>query len=149
MEVKLCECGCGNPAPISPRSWKGGGYVRGQPRRFIVGHSTRGTIRSQETRDKMGKAKTGELNPMWKGEAIVCKHSGRQRAERMYSSLGMCQECGERPAIDRHHKDGNTTNNDPANVLFVCRSCHMKLDGRMKNLKQFKGLGEVTCTMME
>ena len=36
--VKLCECGCGKPAPISPDNDKARGYVKGQPRRFIKGH---------------------------------------------------------------------------------------------------------------
>jgi hypothetical protein len=35
----LCECGCGNPAPISTSTEKRHGYVKGQPRRFIVGHN--------------------------------------------------------------------------------------------------------------
>lgn len=35
----LCQCGCGQPAPISPYTWAAQGYVKGQPRRFIAGHS--------------------------------------------------------------------------------------------------------------
>lgn len=38
-EIKLCECGCGNPAPIAKRNNKGRGYVKGQPIRFINGHN--------------------------------------------------------------------------------------------------------------
>lgn len=33
---KLCECGCGNPAPIS--QCKDGNYLRGEPKRFIRFH---------------------------------------------------------------------------------------------------------------
>lgn len=39
--------------------------------------------------------------------------------------------CGLRPAIDRHHIDGDTTNNDRSNITLACRRCHMVLDGRM------------------
>jgi hypothetical protein len=39
---KLCECGCGEPAPISPVTDAGPGYVQGQPRRFVNGHQNRG-----------------------------------------------------------------------------------------------------------
>jgi hypothetical protein len=35
---KLCECGCGRPAPISKVSHKRRGYVKGQPTRYIHGH---------------------------------------------------------------------------------------------------------------
>jgi hypothetical protein len=34
-----CECGCGGLAPISRWSNKTLGYVKGQPRRFILAHS--------------------------------------------------------------------------------------------------------------
>jgi len=38
---KLCECGCGEPAPISPRNHSAHGYVKGEARRFVHGHNTR------------------------------------------------------------------------------------------------------------
>jgi len=38
--VKLCECGCGNPAPIAKKTEKRFGWIRGQPTRFICGHNS-------------------------------------------------------------------------------------------------------------
>jgi hypothetical protein len=40
--VKLCECGCGRPAPIAEKTDSAWGYVKGQPKRFIRGHNTNG-----------------------------------------------------------------------------------------------------------
>jgi hypothetical protein len=40
--AKLCECGCGQPAPISDRSRSRLGLVKGQPRRFRKGHQSKG-----------------------------------------------------------------------------------------------------------
>ena len=37
----FCECGCGQPAPISSYTSRPCGYVAGQPRRFINGHNRR------------------------------------------------------------------------------------------------------------
>ena len=37
--TKLCECGCGLPAPISTRNRPELGHVIGQPIRFISGHN--------------------------------------------------------------------------------------------------------------
>jgi hypothetical protein len=34
-----CECGCGRPAPIATKTDRRYGWVRGKPRRFILGHS--------------------------------------------------------------------------------------------------------------
>ena len=41
--TKLCECGCGQPAPIAKGNHKSRGYVyaKGQPVRFIKGHGSR------------------------------------------------------------------------------------------------------------
>lgn len=36
---KLCECGCGQPAPIAKHNHKDKGRVKGQPVRFIHGHN--------------------------------------------------------------------------------------------------------------
>ena len=40
-DIKLCECGCGRPAPISRENRSRNGYIKGQPTRFIKGHSAR------------------------------------------------------------------------------------------------------------
>lgn len=40
--MKLCECGCGNPAPIAKRNRAKGNWIKGQPLRFIHGHNGRG-----------------------------------------------------------------------------------------------------------
>jgi HNH endonuclease len=36
--MKLCECGCGKPAPIATTTSKRKGHVKGQPTRFLKGH---------------------------------------------------------------------------------------------------------------
>lgn len=41
MKPKLCECGCGLPAPIATRTDPRRGHVKGQPLRFITGHRAR------------------------------------------------------------------------------------------------------------
>src|SRR5574341_276784 len=39
--MKLCECGCGQPAPLSHRSFTKLGYALGTPQRFCLGHAGR------------------------------------------------------------------------------------------------------------
>lgn len=59
---------------------------------------------------------------------------GRNQARRIYPKpLGACVLCGK-PASDRHHKDGDTFNNHPTNISFLCRRCHMLVDGRLGRL---------------
>lgn len=41
MRACLCECGCGEPAPIATRTQASKGHVKGEPLRFILGHRIR------------------------------------------------------------------------------------------------------------
>lgn len=41
MAIKLCECGCGEPAPIAKKTNAAVGKVKGQPQRFVMGHAAR------------------------------------------------------------------------------------------------------------
>lgn len=57
--MNLCQCGCGQPAPVAPKSCRRRGYVKGQPYRFIRGHQQRGRPLSPEHRAKIADAKRG------------------------------------------------------------------------------------------
>jgi hypothetical protein len=63
------------------------------------------------------------------------KQIGRQICQRLYPILGMCEHplCFEM-AVDRHHKDENTFNNDRSNVEFLCRSHHAQRHPRIRAL---------------
>lgn len=39
--IQLCECGCGQPAPIATKTYRRHGHIAGQPVRFCVGHNGR------------------------------------------------------------------------------------------------------------
>lgn len=49
----LCECGCGQPAPIAKRNRKSIGHVKGQPLRFIAGHDARKRAEEQRARTQL------------------------------------------------------------------------------------------------
>lgn len=46
-DPKLCECGCGKPAPIAKATEPKRGYVKGLPHRFCQGHGRRGLSGAQ------------------------------------------------------------------------------------------------------
>lgn len=79
-------------------------------------------------------AVTGEGNGQWTGDA-ASPNAGHLRAARMYPDPGMCTGCGKKRA-ERHHKDGNPANNDPSNIDFLCRRCHMEADGRLGRFRR-------------
>jgi 5-methylcytosine-specific restriction endonuclease McrA len=69
----------------------------------------------------------------WSG-GKVSEKGGRARALHLYPVIGPCVSCGS-PRSERHHRDENTANNHPANIVILCRRCHMKEDGRLAALK--------------
>jgi hypothetical protein len=52
--IKLCECGCGQPAPIAKQSNSKRGYVKGQPHRFAAGHSATRSVMLVEVGQRIG-----------------------------------------------------------------------------------------------
>ena len=82
-------------------------------------------------------SKRGKLNPRWGGDNIDPKN-GRCRTRRMYP-IQPCHICGGK--AERHHKDGNTLNNEPANIDFLCRKHHMESDGRMDRRENGRFIG--------
>ncbi len=79
-------------------------------------------------------AQWAEDHPAWKGDKASVK-AGRSRALRLFPPQP-CSVCGKARA-ERHHLDGNTLNNDPGNIMFVCRKCHMAKDGRHEQCKRW------------
>jgi hypothetical protein len=74
----------------------------------------------------VAKLGNGTKHWNWKGDR-ASKSAGNWRAIKLYPVLGKCQRCGLKDARERHHKDSNTLNNNPDNVMLVCHSCHGKL----------------------
>lgn len=73
---------------------------------------------------------TGAANVRWAGDA-VSESGGRQRARHLFPGSHVCEieGCGRR--AERHHKDGDTRNNDRSNIAFLCNKHHKEADGRM------------------
>ena len=57
-------------------------------------------------------------------------HEARRTLELEGRALDKCEECGNTdPPINVHHIDGNPYNNDPLNLLVLCRNCHQNRHG--------------------
>ena len=74
------------------------------------------------------RIRLGADHHAWIGDKAKPK-SGRSRALRRFPASPCCV-CGASKS-DRHHIDGNALNNEPSNISFLCRKCHMNHDGRM------------------
>jgi hypothetical protein len=117
----LCECGCEQQAPLASRTRTDRGQVRGQPVRFILGHSgfKPGTQHLVTHGHKRAGAETTEYR-IWKGMIQRCTNPAR-RAWADYGGRGIavCErwltfenffaDMGARPGdrtLDRIDNDG-------------------------------------------
>jgi hypothetical protein len=101
-----------------------------------------GAKRPLETGRRIALANSAEGNGMWKGDEVgrqgchfyakrrLIKPDGCSRCNKITNTLDLCY---------KDHKAGmkNDIYTRDLNMwLWLCRSCHMQLDGRMKNLKR-------------
>lgn len=85
----------------------------------------------------------GSASHNWKGDDVD-DNTARCRTRRRFPDIGVCEHCGIKSAVDRHHIDGNPRNNDPKNIRRLCRKCHTIEDGRNEKMKEIGKLGRKT-----
>lgn len=132
--IKLCECGCGKPAPIAKKTNNTCGYIKDMPKRFIVGHSSKNQPK-------------GNLAYRWKGgiiefekertmvhNSLYPKSSSKNRY--IFKSILVAEKVLGKPLPKKakvHHVDENKKNDDPYN-LVICenQAYHLLLHQRKR-----------------
>ena len=57
-----------------------------------------------------------------------------------------CQECQTPNDLHVHHIDRDPANNDPANLMTLCSSCHLKLHWREDREKRMQAAARASAT---
>lgn len=106
----LCRCGCGEPAPLAPFTMRRRGHVKGQPQKYILGHSAK------------GKPVKGYRGQAGRREHVIVAEQ----------ALGKALPVG----AEVHHVDGNKSNNVNTN-LVICQdhSYHFLLHARARTVR--------------
>lgn len=117
IDVVLCACGCGQPAAIPTYTKRKGGYIKGVPRRFAIGHHGRGVPRRRK-----------EIVQTYRTTAL---YGNRKRLHVAIAETALGHAL---PAdAEVHHVDGVKWNNAHTN-LVICQdhAYHMLLHARAR-----------------
>jgi hypothetical protein len=152
--VKLCECGCGEPAPIAKMTSRRDGHIKGQPVRFISGHSARvrygpWTDRYWSQVDKNGPIIRPELGPCWLwigtvgsngyGQIMVNGRRGRPAHHVALELAGWiipCEwleglhKCDNPPCVNPAHLRIGTTQDNTDDMVSKGRQARGECNGR-------------------
>ncbi len=91
---------------------------------------------SEETKLKISEANTGKNNGMWKGDKVGLSQLHDWIRNRKPKPK-FCVECKKEKPFDLANVSGEYKR-EVSDFRWLCRRCHMKSDGRLKNLKHYK-----------
>lgn len=136
--VKLCECGCGEPAPVAARTCRG--RIAGQPIRFIHGHHLRLLPRSDmHVLSRLGVEARRRLQ-----EPVEVRFWRKvQKTETCWLFMGRLNEDGygvfsvNRRSKHAHRVSFELTYGPLSSGLFACHHCDVRPCVRPDHL--FKG----------
>lgn len=127
----LCRCGCGGKTPVSDRTEKVRGYVKGEPRKFINGHQAR------RYRNEYTVTNCGYETPCWISNKRP-DSSGYTYDRKGGRSIGLHRLYYERkygliaPGKEAHHLCEQRKCCNPDHIQPVTRLEHGRLRSNLK-----------------
>jgi hypothetical protein len=127
---KLCECGCGQPARIATSTVRARGWVKGEPRRFLRGHSNRRFgFETPEQRLLRETIKT-ETCWNWVGATTSSGYGSLSRKGRAVGAHVFSYEIFKGPlaqGLEIHHTCSNRLCVNPDHLQAVTHADHLRI----------------------
>jgi len=107
-----------------------------------IRNALKGKKFSLEHRKKLSIAKKKLVESGWQ----PWQKGKKSKKARMYKEGMVCQNCNSKRYVEKHHKDFKHYNDNPENVVMLCRSCHESIHrkerwnrGLVKPIRDEKG----------
>lgn len=143
VEYGYCHCGCGEKTAIITVNCATRDLVKGEPRRFLKGHSVRLNRR------------TGKDSPSWRGGRIVYNHRNTSYVRiklpehprsgnngYVYEHVLVAEKVNGGPLPEGavvHHVDFDGLNNNEDNLMiFPSSTDHLKFHAKLRRLENEK-----------
>ena len=128
--MKPCQCGCGEL--IAERNRNGPLYYKfGHSRKGLWWHDGKPHTTKGKKRPDASIRMTLH-NPAAKLEIGIPRLHAR--IKKRLPKPELCESCNKQPPYDLSNISGKYLE-DLSDWEWICRRCHMRIDGRMKNLK--------------
>jgi hypothetical protein len=135
----ICECGCGEPTPLAPRTFTQWRWFSGHPKPYIKGHHAKNNHLSNR----------GVDHPRWKGGRVYRRgyvmlylpdHPGADSKGYVAEHRVVCEQRMGRPLRSEehvHHINGIKDDNAPENLVVLTARDHQlaHLDRTLRNFK--------------
>ena len=134
----MCECGCGNHAPLARQTDTARGYVKGAPVRFIYGHNI----------SNGGRAMDRGYVLLRRPDHPSANRHGYVREYRLLAEAAL--GCELPPGAVVHHANGSKADNRNRN-LVVCENntYHLLLHHRERALHESGNTSALWCRYCE
>ena len=89
-------------------------------------------FKTPEEKKRISESHLGEQNPQWKGDRVSYR-SLHEWINNQIPKPEKCEVCLIKPPFDCANISGEYKR-DLTDWMWICRRCHMKLDGRLEKL---------------
>lgn len=125
----LCKC-CVRKGNKWGKGNRGKSGFKGLPAHLLTGQARLNWI------DKCRLTKLEANNPMWKGD-LVGYNALHDWVKYRFPKPSLCENCSKEEARDLANKSGQYSR-DLSDWWWLCRHCHMKIDGRTARLAKMR-----------
>ena len=132
--MKLCECGCGNPAPIAKKNNTRWGWIKGEPLRFLRGQ---GNIGGKPITDKPLYL-VNEISGCWvwqfykddKGYGVI-KRKGKNYQAHRFIFEQYKEKIPEGMQLDHKCRNTSCVNPDHLEIVDNAENCRRGVNAKL------------------